>query len=700
MTKKEAEKRIKVLRKEINRYRYAYHVLNKSLISDEALDSLKKELYDLEQQFPELITPDSPTQRVAGKPLKFFKKVKHKVPMLSLNDAFSRDDIENWYQRIKKLLPPSAKIDFYCEQKFDGLAISLEYEDDVFVVGSTRGDGKVGEDVTQNLKTIEAIPLRLLDKEEVLHHLQEMGLYHIVSFLKKRYPKHIEVRGEVLLTKKEFFRINKERAKKGLTPYANPRNVAAGSVRQLDPKVTASRRLDFYAYELITEMGQRTHEEKHLILKALGFKTHTDNRRVDSLEGVFQFHDELAKKRNKLPYEIDGTVIIVNDNHYFEMLGVAGKAPRGAIAYKFSPKEATTIVEDIVVQVGRTGVLTPVAILKPVEVGGVTISRATLHNKEEIKRLGLKIKDTVIVSRAGDVIPQIVKVLPHLRTGEEREFKMPKRCPICGTKVVEDEGGIIVRCPNPQCPARSLEHLYHFVGKGAFDIKGVGPKLINRLLDEGIIQDAADLFALQEGDIAALERYGDKSAHNIITAINNSKRIPFNRFLYALGIRHLGEENALILARLLENQLSQRKLELDVKNFISVATELQKEVLEKIPDIGPKIAQSITDWFHHKRNIQFLRKFIPYNIQLIPVSKSLSKSNKFKGKTFVFSGALESMTREKAKEEVRARGGKVSESVSQKTDYVVVGKKPGSKYQRALQLGVPIITEEEFWKML
>ncbi len=672
MTKEEAKKRIEVLKMEIEKYRYAYHVLNQSLVPDEVLDSLKKELYDLEQQFPEFITPDSPTQRVAGEPLKFFKKVVHKVPMLSLNDAFSEEDMKDWYERIKKIVPDK-KIDFYCEYKFDGLAISLEYEKGILKVGSTRGDGKIGEDVTQNLKTIEAIPLKLTKNIDV------------------------EVRGEVLLTKEEFKRINEEQIKKGEEPFANPRNVAAGSVRQLDPKITASRKLDFYAYELITDLGQKTHEDKHKILKELGFKVHSGNKRVDSLEEVFDFHKEVERNREKLPFEIDGIVVIVNDIKTYEKLGVVGKAPRGAIAYKFSPKQATTIVKEITVQVGRTGVLTPVAILEPVEVGGVTVSRATLHNKEEIKRLGLKIGDTVIVSRAGDVIPKIEKVLPNLRTGKEKEFKMPSHCPICHTKVEEDEGGIIVRCPNKNCPARSIEHFYHFVSKGAFDIKGIGPKVINRFIDEGLIQNIYDLFDLKEGDIAPLERYGEKSAKNIINAIEKSKNITLNRFIYALGIPHIGEENAILLAKYFQEKV--KKKEIKISDLIKIGTNFKEEELLNIPTIGPKIASSIVNWFQDKKNIILLEKLEEKGINLIPVVSHKEKG-KLEGLTFVITGTLFSMTREEAKKRIREEGGEVSESVSKKTDFLVVGENPGSKLEKAKKLNVKIINEEEFLKML
>ncbi|GAI04706.1 unnamed protein product, partial [marine sediment metagenome] len=412
--------------KVINYHRHLYHVLDRQEISDTALDSLKKELFDLEQEFPEFITPDSPTQRVEGKPLEKFEKVRHLGPMLSFNDAFSEKDMENWLERISKLLTrrEMSEIDFYCELKIDGLAIELIYQNEILKTGSTRGDGIVGEDITQNLKTIEAIPLRL----------------------RKNIKKSVVVRGEVFIPKKEF--------EKFKTVYANPRNLAAGSVRQLNPKITASRHLDSFAYDLITNFGETTHQEKHKILKTLGFKTNPYNKYCRNLSEVFKFHKEIQKIRKKIPYEIDGLVAIVNSNKIFEKLGVVGKAPRGAIAFKFPGKQATTVVEDIKVQVGRTGALTPVAYLKPVQIGGVTISRATLHNEDEIKRLGVKIGDTVIVGRAGDVIPDVIKVLPELRTGKEKEFKMPKHCPVCGGKIIRPEGEAVSRCLSPNCFAQ------------------------------------------------------------------------------------------------------------------------------------------------------------------------------------------------------------------------------------------------------
>ncbi len=698
MNKEQAKTRIEKLKEEINKYRYAYHVLDQSLISDEAVDSLKKELFDLEKEFPELITLDSPTQRVGGKPLKKFEKTEHQVPMLSLNDAFSEKDIYDWDERIKKLLPEKAKIDFYCEHKFDGLAVALEYKDGIFTIGSTRGDGKVGENITQNLKTIEAIPLRLVDYETIKTDLIKKGLNQIAHFFDKGMPQDIEVRGEVLLNKKDFEKINEQRKKQGLSLYANPRNVAAGSVRQLDPKITASRNLDFYAYELVTDLGQTSHEQEHLLLKILGFKTHPENQRVTRLEEIFKIHQQIEKKRKDLPYEIDGLVVIVNNNQYFKDLGVVGKAPRGAIAYKFSPSEAITQVLDIIIQVGRTGILTPVAILKPVQIRGVTITRATLHNKEEIKRLGLRIGDTVIVNRAGDVIPQITKVLPNLRTGNERKFKMPLKCPICNTKVEEDPKGIIVRCPNVNCPARSQENLYHFISKSAFDMRGIGPKLINRLLDEGLIQDAADLFDLEQGDISPLERYGEKSSQNIIQAIQSNKEILFNRFLYALGIIHVGEETALILAQYFQQKIGLNQ-NVSIKNLIKITSQLTLEDLGQIPMIGPIMGQSIIDWFKDKKNISFLEKLEKKGIKLLPV-KIIANKGKFKDLSFVITGVLDSMSRELAKEKIIDQGGKILEAISSKTDYLIIGKNPGSKYEKAKELKTKIINEKEFLKML
>jgi DNA ligase (NAD+) len=676
MIKKEAKQRIERLKKLINHHRYLYHVLDRQEISDAALDSLKKELFDLEERYPEFVTLDSPTQRIGGKPLEKFGKVRHPQPMLSFNDAFSEKDMEDWLERISKFLSSEEKkeVDFFCELKIDGLAIELIYEKEILKIGSTRGDGTVGENVTQNLKTIEAIPLRLREKEETLKDFK---------FLKS-LPAEIVVRGEVFISKEEFERLNKKQKKVGLPLYANPRNVAAGSVRQLDPKITAARKLDSYAYELITDLGQKTHEEKHKILKTLGFKTNPHNKYCKDLKDVFKLHDYWQENREKLHYEIDGIVVIVNSNKIYEKLGIVGKAPRATIAYKFPLKQTTTIVEDIKVQVGRTGVLTPVAYLKPIQVAGVTISKATLHNEDEIKRLGVKIGDTVIVGRAGDVIPDVIKVLPELRTGKEREFHFPKYCPSCKTKIIKPAGEVAWRCPNPNCFSRKREYFYHFVSKGAFDIVGLGPKVIDRLIDEGLVSDPADLFKLEEGDILPLERFAEKSTQNLISAIQSKKEITFPRFIFALGIRNVGEETAQDLS---EHMGSLEKLK-----------RASLEELQKITDIGPIVAKSIYRWFREKRNLVFLKKLKSAEIKIIFEKKI--KKQPLKGKSFVLTGALEIMTREEAKGKIRLLGGEISKSVSKKTDYLVLGKEPGSKYEEAKKLGIKIIEESKFLKMI
>lgn len=704
MIKSEAKKRIEKLKKVINYHRYLYHALDRQEISEAALDSLKKELFDLEQKFPEFITSDSPTQRIGGKPLEKFEKVKHPKPMLSFNDAFSLQDMEDWLERNSKLLNQDeiSKIDYYCEPKLDGLAIELIYENGLFKIGSTRGDGLIGEDVTQNLKTIEAIPLKLREIEEVVKDLEGVGLKAIAENIKKNGLKEVVVRGEAIITKKNFEKVNKEQEKLGLPTFANPRNLAAGSIRQLDPRITAERRLDSTSYDLITNFGQETHAQEHKILHALGFKTNNKySKYCKNLDEVFKFHNFWQENREKLPYEIDGIVVQINDNKIFEKLGVVGKAPRAAIAFKFPLKQATTIVEDIKVQVGRTGAITPVAVLKPVEVGGVTISRATLHNEDEIKRLGVKIGDTVIVGRAGDVIPDIIKALPELRTGQEREFKMPKNCPSCGTKLIKPEGEVLWRCPNPKCSAKLREYFYHFVSKGAFNIVGLGPKIIDKLIDAGLIFDPADLFTLEIGDILPLESlprrprsfqkkggvlrgFAEKSAQNLISAIQSKKKITLARFIYALGIRNVGEETAQDLA---EYFGSLEKLK-----------TASLEELQKIMDVGPVVAKSIYDFFQNKRNFKFIKKLRKVEVQII--RKEKARHQPLKGNNFVLTGALESMTREVAKEKIRLLGGEISESVSLKTNYVIAGKEPGLKFEKAKKLGIKILDEKNFLKIL
>ncbi|MBI2633831.1 MAG: NAD-dependent DNA ligase LigA [Parcubacteria group bacterium] len=685
------KERIEKLRNLINRERYLYHVEDRPGISPDALDTLKKELFDLEQEYPQLITPDSPTQRVAGKPLAEFKKVRHTKPMLSFNDAFSEDDMRAWLERAKRLLARGAEPSYYCELKIDGLAISLIYEKGVLKVGATRGDGATGEDVTQNLKTVEAIPLRILPEKEVLENLRKLGLEEIAKNLEKGFPREIEVRGEVFMGRAEFKKMNEERKKQGLTLYANPRNVAAGSIRQLDPKITASRKLDSFVYALATDLGQKTHEGEHLILKAMGFKTNPHNKSVKTLQEVFKFHKIASELREKLPYEIDGIVVFINERDYYGRLGVVGKAPRGAIAYKFSPKEATTVVEDIKVQVGRTGTLTPVAHLRPVEVGGVKISRATLHNFGEIKRLGLKIGDTVLVSRAGDVIPQITRVLVRLRPKDAREVKIPKHCLICGSQVYQE--GAYLKCSNKNCFALSRERLYHFTSRAAFDMRGLGPKILDKFLDEELIADPATLFTLKEGDVAALERFGEKSSQNIIASIQNAKHVTLPRFLFSLGILHIGEESARDLA----NFFTSKKHIKRPKDLLEIAPKISLEEYDGIPNFGEKVAASVFKWFQDKKNLAFLKKLDEVGITL---ESEVKKPGKLKNLIFVFTGSLVSLSREEAKELVRELGGDISSSVSKNVSYVVAGSEPGEKYEKAKKLDVKILNEQEFLKMV
>jgi len=670
LSKEEARKRIEKLRKEIERHDYLYYVLNKPEISDAAYDSLKRELIELEKQFPEFVTPDSPTQRVGGKPLEKFEKVVHKIPMLTLNDVRDENELKEWEERIKRLLSPSEikKLDYFAELKMDGLAMSLIYRDGILFKGATRGNGYIGEDVTQNIKTIGAIPLRLR-----LENLPK----------KYKIPKEIEIRGEVFMLKKVFEKLNEEQRAKNEPLFANPRNAAAGSVRQLDPKVTASRELSFYGYQIVTDLGFKTHQESHQILRLLGVPDNPFNRYCKNLEEVIKFYKHIQSIRERLPYEIDGVVINVNDNRLFEKLGFVGRAPRGAIAFKFPGIEATTKIKEIVVQVGRTGKLTPVAILEPVRIGGTTISRATLHNADEIKRLGVKIGDTVVVKRAGDVIPEVVRVITSLRDGTEKEFKMPKVCPYCGSKVIKKEGEVDYYCPNPKCFAIRKRYLYHFVSKKAFDIEGLGPKIIDQLLDEGLIRNANDIFKLKKGDLIPLERFAEKSSQNLIDAIQKAKKIPLARFIYALGIRHVGEETANILAMRFGS----------IENLEKATLEELKE----IPDIGEIVAESIYKWFKDKTNLKFIKELLEAGVKIIPPKKIKMK---LKGKSFVFTGTLKSMTRDEASEKVRLLGGDVSSSVSKNTDYVVVGENPGSKYKKAKKLKVKIINEKEFLRLI
>jgi len=685
MEKKQVKKRIDELKRVIEKYRYFYHVLDKSLISDEALDSLKKELFDLENMYPEYITSDSPTQRVGGEPLKEFNKVEHEMPMISFNDAFSVEDMKDWLERLENFLDRKIDSNFYCELKLDGLAVELIYENNVFIQGATRGNGLVGEDITQNLKTVEAIPLKLDDSKS-----------------KIKIPKRLVVRGEVFLTKKEFERMNREQEERGAKAYANPRNVAAGSVRQLDPKITASRKLDSFAYDIVLNSAQlekwgiKNHNEEHDLLRSWGFKINPHNKLAKNLQEVFKIHEYwTGANREKLEYEIDGIVVLVNKNREYEKGGVIGKAPRAGIAFKFSPKEAATIIEDIKIQVGRTGVLTPVAILRPVQVGGITITHATLHNFDEIQRLDARIGDTVIVSRAGDVIPKISKVLKDLRPKGTKDFEMPKTCPIDGGDVIKE--GVFYKCGNKNCGGVHKERLYHFVSRGAFNIEGLGPKIIDRFMNEGLINDAADIFSLKEGDIMSLERFGKKSAENIVREVNLKKEITLAKFIYSLGILHIGEETAVLLSDKFLSGFKEK--ELKIKNLINYFKNTSIDELQEIQDVGPKVAQSIYDWFRENRNIELLEKMERVGIK-IKIDKKNNKNAKLKGLSFVLTGSLEKMERGEAKERIRELGGDISESVSKKTSYLVVGSEPGSKFEKAKKLDIKILNEKEFLDLI
>jgi len=675
MTKAEAKKRIAKLRKVINYHNYLYHVLDKPEISDAAFDSLKHELYKLEQQYPDLIAPDSPTQRVSGQAIEKFEKVRHQVPMLSLEDVFYKEEFVAWQERIQKLVPRQ-KFDYFAELKIDGFAIALVYKNGIFVQGSTRGDGRVGEDVTQNLKTIASIPLRLEIRQKFPSKVIEKK---VKALLEKG---EIEVRGEVYMTIKAFKAVNRERQKKGLSLYANPRNTAAGSIRQLDPQIAASRQLDFLAYDVVTNLGQKTHQEGHQIARALGFRI-DQGQACHSLEEVIKFWQKVGQTREKLPYQIDGLVVSVNNNEVFKKLGVVGKAPRGAIAFKFPAKEATSVIEKIIVQVGRTGALTPVAHLRPVRIGGVLVSRATLHNEDEIKRLDVRIGDTVIVQRAGDVIPDIVKVIKKLRTGQEKKFQMPKKCPICGGPVTRPKGEAVHRCLNKKCGSIQRKKIIHFASRKSFDIEGLGPKIVEQLMDEGLIADPADIFSLKQGDLVPLERFAEKSADNLIEAIAKSKKISLAKFIYALGIRHVGEETAINLA-----------------HYFGQIEKLKKANLEellRVKDIGQVVAKSVFTWFNNRVNQRFVDKLIKSGL-IIGRVKTVQR--KLAGQVFVLTGELKSLTREEAKAKIRELGGDVSSSVSGNTDFVVAGKEAGSKYEKAKKLGVKIVGEGEFLRML
>ncbi len=693
MNKEEAKKLIAKLRTEINHYRYLYHVLDRQEISDGALDSLKDKLNKLEQQYPEFITPDSPTQRVGGKPLDKFAKVRHSAPMMSLFDAFTEEDIRNWEERLEKIkaADPDFKrrrLDYYCELKLDGLAMSLKYEKGIFLRGATRGDGLVGEDVTQNLKTIESIPLKLRLPAE--NELKKIGLAvkSVKDVLAAVAAGVIEVRGEAIMTRQVFKDLNRKYKKEGRPLLANPRNGAAGSIRQLDPKLAAERKLDFYVYSLITDLDLSKHEQEHQLAGLLGFKTLGQNEYCQNLEEVYKFHDHWEKNREKLPVECDGIVVKVNDLSLWPFLGTVGKGPRYIMAYKFAAQQATTKIKEVNWQVGRTGILTPTAVLEPVRVGGVTITHATLHNMDEIKRLGIKVGDTVIIERAGDVIPKVMQVLPKLRLGGEKNIHIPRECPNCGGRVEKVAGEVAYRCANRNCYAVNLRRLIHWAGKSALDIDGLGKKIIEQLFKEGLVKDVSDFYKLTAADLKPLERFAEKSAVNLIQAINDKKEIELSKFINGLGIRHVGEETALMLSEKLE--VKSKKLD----DLIAVFQKKTKEEWEDFADIGPIVAKSIYEWWHDEKNLRLLKK-LEKNGVIITQHATRNTQQILAGKIFVLTGVLAGLTREEAKAKIRELGGNISSSVSKNTDYVVAGENPGSKYDKARKLGVKTIDERE-----
>lgn len=664
------EDRLRKLRDEIEFHNYRYYVLDDPVISDAEYDRLMNELVRLEAAHPELVTPDSPTQRVGAAPAAAFAPVVHRSPMMSLANVYSVEEIRAFDARVRRALD-GEPVEYVAELKIDGLAVSLVYEDGRFVRGATRGDGTTGEDVTHNLKTIRSIPMRLrLDK-----------------------PVSMDVRGEVYMVRREFQKLNEERRAAGEPLFANPRNAAAGSLRQLDPKVTAERPLDIFVYGIGYVIGAEdaapdTHFEALSFLKKAGFRTNPNTRLCRTVDEVLDYCAHWGEMRASLDYEIDGVVVKVNSLAQQERLGATARSPRWAVAYKFPARQATTVVRDIIVQVGRTGTLTPVAVLEPVELAGSTVSRATLHNEDMIRAKDIRIGDTVVVEKGGDVIPEVVKAVADRRTGAEREFRMPEKCPECGADVVRLEGESAYRCVGGMaCPAQVRESILHFASRDAMDIEGMGPSLVAQLIDAGLVKTVADIYDLKLEDVAALERMGKKSAENLLSAIEKSKSYPLHRLVFALGIRHVGERSARDLAE-----------HFGTMDRLASATFSE---LTDVRDVGPKVAESVLAFFREPRNREILRRLADAGVNMKEAEKGVSAGKSpLAGKTVVLTGALERFTRKEAEEAVLARGGRVSGSVSRKTDYVVVGRDPGSKYEKARELGVTVLDEREFERLL
>jgi DNA ligase (NAD+) len=654
MDKQKAESRILALKEAIEKYRYEYHVLDQSSISEEALDSLKHELYQLEQEYPEFITSDSPTQRVGGRPLEKFEKWTHQLPMLSMEDVFTEQEFIDWHTRIEKFANESID-DFLVMPKIDGLAASLTYRDGVLVSAATRGDGKIGEDVTQNVKTIESVPLSLtgvLAQGEVL------------------------VRGEIYITKEDFEGLNKERATEGLEAFANPRNLAAGSIRQLDPAIAASRKLRFFAWTVeMTDIP--TQSDIFTTLQGAGFVL--PDYKMTSLKGVGSVYQELQKKRDDYSYWLDGVVVRVNDRSLFERLGVVGKTPRGLVAWKFPAEEKTTIIRSVDWSVGRTGKLTPVATVDPTFIAGTTVTHATLHNPDEIKRLDVRLGDTVILIKAGDIIPKIKQVLPELRDGSEQDIEIPQECPVCASLLTAGEVDLF--CKNPNCFSIESERISY--GVKVLGIDGMGPKAVEKFLQAGLLSTVADLYRLQKDEIAQLEGYGEKSAEKLVEEIQSKKEIEFATFIQVLSIPHIGEETSRILARHLMSRESLLAASLDS--------------LEHIEGIGPIVAKELHDSLRSERVRHLLEELDAVGVV---VSRMEAQGHALEGKSFVLTGTLPVLSRDEAKQMIRRAGGNVSSSVSSKTDFLLAGDKAGSKLKKAEELGVRVISEEEFKEMI
>jgi DNA ligase (NAD+) len=661
-------KKVNQLREALHHHNYRYYVLDDPEVSDAEYDRLMQELIRLEEANPELRRTDSPSVRVGAPPLTKFDTFTHSIAMLSLDNAFDDSDVLEFNQRVKRNLGTEADIEYTVEPKLDGVAVELVYENGKLSAASTRGDGFTGELITANVSTIGAVPL-------VMHAGRHTPL-----------PSRLEVRGEVFIGIDAFNKLNQERIERDLPPFANPRNSAAGSLRQLDSRITASRPLDifFYGAGMVADIEFESHWELLQSLKGWGFKINPLIRHRIHVEEILQFYRQLSETRHKLPYDIDGMVIKVDNLLLQQRLGTTTRSPRWAIAYKFEAVQETTVLENIDVQVGRTGALTPVAHLAPVNIGGVTVSRATLHNEDEIEKKDIRIGDTVLVQRAGDVIPEVVKVISSRRTGAERKFMMPSTCPVCGASVVRPEGEAATRCINASCSAQVKERIKHFASKGAFDIDGLGSKLVNQLVEKKLVSSYADLFNLDFETLAALDRMGDKSAENLMAAIETGKKISFARFLYALGIRHVGEQIAVLLA----NEFSS----------LEQLIHCSEESLTAIDGVGPVVAKSIASFFMQDQNLDIVQQILNSGVQV--AFETSVKSDDLSGKTFVLTGTLETLTRRQAKEMIETAGGSVAGAVSRNTDFVVAGESPGSKLDKARDLGIEILDEDALKRLI